>query len=245
VVVLDTIGPWGITCLEELIYDADPSQDMHVMLDSPGGDGESAIRLVRSLQARCRELTIIVPDQAKSAATLLLLGAHQIILGPTSDLGPVDPQIAVRPNYEEFIPAKHVISAVEEAAKKIQEAPETLPLYATLLSDVSSIMLQQARAALARTDDLLREALESNPSRTEVDVKILQGRLRERLVDLPQSHSAIFGAKEALAVGLPVKILASSDQQWQIIWRLWTKYFVLRQRIYEGNRNSRPIGSWT
>jgi len=24
VVVLDTIGPWGITCLEELIYDADP-----------------------------------------------------------------------------------------------------------------------------------------------------------------------------------------------------------------------------
>lgn len=62
VVVIDTIFPPSITLLEELIYDADPSQNLHLMLVSPGGDGETAIRMVRSLQSRCAELTVIVPD---------------------------------------------------------------------------------------------------------------------------------------------------------------------------------------
>ena len=34
------------------------------MLSTPGGDGETAIRLIRQAQSRCRELTVIVPDQA-------------------------------------------------------------------------------------------------------------------------------------------------------------------------------------
>jgi membrane-bound ClpP family serine protease len=47
----------------------DPQQNLHLLLDTPGGDGETAIRVVRSAQARCRELTVIVPNQAKSAGT--------------------------------------------------------------------------------------------------------------------------------------------------------------------------------
>lgn len=75
---------------------------MHLLLWFPGGDGESAVRMVRSMLHRCHELTVVVPDQAKSAATLLALGAHHIAMGPTSDLGPVDPQIQVNPNSNEF-----------------------------------------------------------------------------------------------------------------------------------------------
>ena len=43
-------------------------------------------------QSRCRKLTVIVPDQAKSAGTMFVLGADRVYMGPTSDLGPVDPQ---------------------------------------------------------------------------------------------------------------------------------------------------------
>lgn len=71
------------------------------------------MRLVRSAQARCRRLTVIVPDQAKSAATLLALGAHQILMGPTSDLGPVDPQFQLGEN--DLVSAKAIIAAVEKA----------------------------------------------------------------------------------------------------------------------------------
>ena len=92
VAVVDAIFPYAITLFEELVYDANPAQDLHLILATPGGDGETAVRLVRSAQSRCRELTVIVPDIAKSAGTVLTLGAHHILMGPVSDLGPIDPQ---------------------------------------------------------------------------------------------------------------------------------------------------------
>ncbi len=146
VVVVDVIFAASITYFEELIYDADPSQDLHMLLSSPGGDGEVAVRLVRSAQARCRELTVIVPDQAKSAATILALGAHRIVMGPTSDLGPVDPQFLV--GRGDLVAAKDIIASVEQASEAIANNPDVYPLYAALLSDVSGLMVQQARSAL-------------------------------------------------------------------------------------------------
>lgn len=86
----DVIFPMSVTYFEELIFDANPEEDLHLMLDSPGGDGETAVRLVRAAQSRCRELTIIVPNQAKSAGTVMVMGAHCILMGPTSEKALLD-----------------------------------------------------------------------------------------------------------------------------------------------------------
>lgn len=239
VVVVDAIFSYGITLFEELIYDADPGQDLHFLLYTPGGDGETAVRLVRSAQARCRKLTVVVPDLAKSAGTLLALGAHHILMGPTSDLGPVDPQFQLPDGS--LASAKAIIAAVEEASEKVQQAPDTYPIHASLLSDVTALMLQQARAALARSDDLLEEALRSNPDRTDEDVAALRRALKQPLIGKPQSHDAIFGAQEAVAAGLPVLQADPRSKQWEIIWRLWAKYFALWSRVYEGERASKVM----
>jgi ATP-dependent protease ClpP protease subunit len=92
VVLIDQLMPCSIPLFEETLFDADPKQHLHVLLRTLGGDGEAALQLAQQAQARCHELTIIVPDKAKSAGTLLALGAHNILMGPTSDLGPIDPQ---------------------------------------------------------------------------------------------------------------------------------------------------------
>jgi Serine dehydrogenase proteinase len=124
VVVVAPIYRAIVTVFEELIFDADPSEDLHLLLDTPGGDGETAVRLVRSAQARCRELTVIVPNAAKSAGTLLVMGAHHIVLGPTSDLGPVDPQLQDLRGAGLYA-AKDLIAAVEAAEGSISGNPDT------------------------------------------------------------------------------------------------------------------------
>jgi hypothetical protein len=232
IVMVDNIFPYSNTLFEELIYDANPQEDLHLMLYSQGGDGETAVRLIRAAQARCKKLTVIVPDMAKSAATLIALGAHEILMGVSSDLGPIDPQMQLKVGGP-LVAAKDIIAAVENAAAAVQSAPATYPIYASLLSDVTAIIVQQARAALARTADLLKEALQSNPDRKPQQVSDLQEKLRQPLIEIPQSHRAIFGVKEAAAVGLPVRAVASSDDQWKAIWRLWTKYVTLNMRVYE------------
>ena len=239
VVLVDVIFAHSVTYFEELVCDADPATDLHLLLYTPGGDGEIAVRLTRAAQARCRNLTVIVPDLAKSAGTLLAIGAHYILMGPTSDLGPVDPQFEIKPGS--LVSAKDIIAAVDDATRKVQEAPETYPLHASLLSDVTALMVQQARSALARTTDLLEEALKSNPNRTEEEVAALKAKLKKRLVDVPQTHSAILGASEAARIGLPVTEADPTSEQWRAIWRLWARYFALGSRVYEGARASQVI----
>jgi Serine dehydrogenase proteinase len=239
-VMIDVIFPPSVTLFEELIWDADPDQDLHVLLESPGGDGETAVRLSRAAQSRCRELTIIVPNQAKSAGTIFVIGAHHVLMGPTSDLGPVDPQFP-QPEGTGLYAAKDLIAAVEQAEAAIAANPDTYPLYAALLADVTAVMVQQARSAMERTEDLVLEALSSNPDRSEADVKRIASALKEKLIDLPRDHGAVFGARDAQAVELPVRMVHPQSEQWRMIWRLWTKYFVLDSTIYEGRTASQVL----
>jgi hypothetical protein len=245
IVMVDTIFPESVTYFEELLHGADPDRDLHLLLDSPGGDGETAVRLVRSAQARCRELTVIVPNQAKSAGTILVIGAHHILMGPTSDLGPVDPQFPDRERGGLFS-AKDLIASVDQAEAAIARNPDSYPLHVSLLADVTAVMVQQARSALARSTDLVKEALSSNPDRKDEDVERIAAGLQEILIDLPREHGAVFGAADAEKAGLPVRNADLGSEQWQIIWRLWAKYFSLRSYVYEGRLASQvtPMGPY-
>lgn len=242
IVVIDQIFPGNMTYLEELLFDADRGRPLHLLLASPGGDGESAIRMVRSIQSRCSELTVVVPDMAKSAATLLCLGADRILMGPGGDLGPVDPQFQI--GGRSLASAKEIVSAVDEAERRIQKAPETYPLFATLLSDVNMLMVLQARSALSRSEDLVREALSCGTGRTKDEIEDLANRLKQPLIEAPTSHGAVVSATYAKSLGLPVVEADPESTAWQLIWALWTRYFTLgafpngQTAVYEGRRAS-------
>lgn len=237
VVLIDELRPASITLFEETLVDADPETDLHVMLDTPGGHGETAIRLARQAQAHCKELTVVVADRAKSAGTLFALGAHRILMGPTSDLGPVDPQI--RLSDGSFSAAKAIIDAVTYAEHTVEAHPDTYPLHASLLGNLTAVQVQLARNELEHSGAQLRAALRACPGRSNNDIEPLAKKLEVRLIDEPQSHGAIVSAEDARELGLPVTELPPSDPQWQRIWRLWAKYFIVGPgRVYEGERAS-------
>jgi hypothetical protein len=240
VVLIDVIAPWSITLFEELIYNADPAKDLHLLLHTPGGDGEIAVRLVRAAQSRCREFTVIIPDQAKSAGTLLCLGAHHIGMGPTSDLGPVDPQLQFPDGRLQS--AKSIIAAVEAAEEAVKATPESYPIHASLLANVDALLVQNARAAMDRSAELMREALRSHPGRNDDEVQEIAAALHEVLIQTANSHAAIFGPSDAAKAGLPVLALDPTGDQWSRLWRLWAKYFVTGNRWYEGVRSSKDLG---
>jgi hypothetical protein len=205
VVVNDVIFPDSVTLFEELVCDASPEEDLHLILNSPGGDGETAVRLARQAQSRCKEFVVIVPDQAKSAATLLCMGAHRVLMGPTSDLGPVDPQFRVE-GIDGLVSAKDIIAAVRSAEEAVQERPETYPLHASLLSNVTALMVQQARSAMERADQVAVQALRSNPTRSLEDAQNLWEHLKDPLAIQPADHSAVFDADDATAAAARTEV---------------------------------------
>jgi hypothetical protein len=236
VVMIDQISHDSVTYFAELLHDADRAKDLHLILCSPGGDGETAVRLVRMAQRACRELTLVVPESAKSAATILALGAHHVLMGPTSDLGPIDPQIMVAKRG--FVSAKDLIAAVDRALEDVANRPDTFPLHSAMLGGIDAPAVQGARSALERTSQLARLALGSNPDRSEGQIDALADKVRKPFVNEPSYHGAVIGAVEASKAGLPIRELGQTDPHWVQIWNLWTRYFVLGEinalQVYEG-----------
>lgn len=69
-------------------------QDIFLILKSPGGEVEPAYLISKMCNRYKKNKFIIgVPAEAKSAATLLALGADELHMGAMSELGPIDPQI--------------------------------------------------------------------------------------------------------------------------------------------------------
>lgn len=232
IALIGDITPDSPLYVEEILRHRERNAGLHLLLRTDGGNGEVAVRLARQIQSACRALTILVPDEAKSAGTLLALGAHRILMGPTSDLGPIDPQMWLA-NYG-YVPAKSIAAAFREAERAAQSADSVAWFHAQALANRSAIEAQLAREAVEHTSVQLRQALQSKPNRARQQVEQLESRLRSLLITEPQSHAATISAQELRDAGLPVTELNSSDQHWLRIWELWTHYFEMPEsQVYE------------
>ena len=74
-------------------------EEVDFLIISNGGDPIVALRVITILRERFKKITVLIPFVAFSAATILALGADEIIMHPYSNLGPVDPQmLVIQPN---------------------------------------------------------------------------------------------------------------------------------------------------
>jgi ClpP class serine protease len=67
-----------------------------LFLYSRGGDVSVPWRIVSMFREFCREFSVISPYKAHSAATLISLGADEIVMGKKSELSPIDPTLTKR-----------------------------------------------------------------------------------------------------------------------------------------------------
>lgn len=67
-----------------------------LVLTTNGGLANSAYKIARFFQNQYEQFTICIPSVCKSAGTLLAVGAHRLIMGPFSELGPLDVQLYER-----------------------------------------------------------------------------------------------------------------------------------------------------
>lgn len=69
-------------------------KDIFLILRSPGGEVEPAYLISKMCNRfKLSKFVVGIPADAKSAATLLSLGADELHMGAMSELGPIDPQI--------------------------------------------------------------------------------------------------------------------------------------------------------
>jgi Serine dehydrogenase proteinase len=92
---------------------AQPEETINVILDSTGGPLDSAFRTVLFLSRYAETLNIYVPRKAKSASTLIAVGASKIFMSPFGELGPLDTQIRDPRNPTDYISALDCYQSVD------------------------------------------------------------------------------------------------------------------------------------
>ncbi len=89
-------NPIGSVChndviaLYQLLEKLGNVETIYLFIKSDGGNGQASLRLVNLLRRYCRRLVALVPLECASAATMIALGANEILMGPMAYLSPVD-----------------------------------------------------------------------------------------------------------------------------------------------------------
>ena len=76
--------------MSELLRDVGQHDTIYLFLKSDGGSGQVSLRLVSLLRQHCKRLVALVPLECASAATMITLGANEVLMGPTAYLTAVD-----------------------------------------------------------------------------------------------------------------------------------------------------------
>ncbi len=132
-----------------------------VLLHSPGGSAEAAESIVKILRARFSQIRFIVPDIAKSAATMLALSGDEILMDASGELGPIDPQFQIPRGDGSVVvaPGQAIIDQFHAMEKKIAADPRSLPVHIPILQIYAPSLYQQAQNAIKLSRNLVKEWL--------------------------------------------------------------------------------------
>src|SRR5258708_10238968 len=126
---VDSIDSFDLDQIFSALVHLNPAHDKNVVLFilSRGGEGEPAYQISKTCKSFASQKFIaVVPRHAKSAATLIAIGADEIHMGPLGQLGPIDPQIG-------GLPALGVSQALKTIASVAELYPKSAEMFARYL----------------------------------------------------------------------------------------------------------------
>lgn len=238
----DDIQPFG-----DLLVRLSHGQDFDLLLQSPGGDIDAAEKIVYMCRQIGGGFRVIVPEYAKSAATLIALASDEIIMGLASEIGPIDAQIAgPGPGGATFqTSAQSFIDEFERIKKEVDKTGNLSPAYFPLLEGLNLGFIRMCRNFMERSQKfaekwLKKYMLKENPRAAK--------KLAAELCNVKKwlSHGVVIDADEASRLGVKVRKLKQNDPLWEQIWYLHCCYGVLFRRtsiskIYESTMVSLPF----
>jgi hypothetical protein len=196
-----------------------------LLVVSGGGEASVAWRTICLMRERFKHVGVLVPQSAFSAATLLCLGADEIVMHPYGNLGPVDPQVTVRRKKQNGAGEETVRFGFEEVVSFLQFIREHAHITdQAALSTVVSKLLDDTgtyTVGLAVRGSLLSLTLGENLLRTHMTGEGESVRAKEIAEILNKKfyhHGHAVGRTEAKQIGLKIKEEPALED---LMWKVW------------------------
>lgn len=213
--------------IEQINQIPESEENIDLLIISNGGDPITSLRIVSILRERFKTITVIAPYVAYSAATILALGADEIIMHPYSNLGPVDPQLTVSRqnndgqassiqfssedirNYIEFI--KSDVGITDQA--------HLITAFSALATEVGPLPIGSSKRSQQLSLSLSIKMLE-----THMADKNKAATIAKALNTSYYHHGYAVGRKEAKDIGL--NIIYPNKELEKLIWSIWEDFSI-------------------
>jgi len=208
------------------------------MIHSPGGSGVTAEKIVEMCRKyTTKEFRVIVPNMAKSAATIIALGADKIVMGYCSELGPIDAQKFINVGgITQQLSAQSFISARENLLKELAKAKADKKEFIGYLQQLSSstvepAFIEECKREINFANDLVKKWLPQymlkvkNPSWNSRKLKQTANTIAKNLssADKRFVHGRMIGADESGSLGLGITTLQKEDPTWNLLWEIYLR----------------------
>jgi hypothetical protein len=199
------------------------SKEIDFLIISNGGDPIVSWRIISMLRERFKKVGVLLPYVAYSAATLLALGADEIIMHPFSNLGPVDPQLVYKKksgdgNIVEQLRygAEDIRNFMEFVSKDvgITDQEQKQKSFELLCKEVGSIPIGVAKRSTQLSLSMGEKLLSMH-----MDDLSKAKAIAEALSSSFFHHGYALNRLEAGKIGLPV---VNPDEELEnLLWKLW------------------------
>jgi hypothetical protein len=176
---------------------------VYVLVKSDGGDGQASLRMVHLLRQHAKRLVALVPLDAASAATMLVLGSDEILMGPMAFLTAVD--TSLRHDLSPINPENRRVSVSQDELSRVirlwqQEAKvDGANPYNAVFNHVHPLVIGAVDRSSSLSIMLCKEILSYHLADTSEAERIA----RTLNSDYP-SHNYPITIREAARIGLKV-----------------------------------------
>ncbi len=198
---------------------------LDVLLHSPGGSAEATESIVELLRARFSKIRFIIPNVAKSAATMMAMSGDELLLDERSELGPTDPQmLMIRDGQQIVAPAQAIKDQFQKAQDEINRDQSKLPSWVPILRQYGPSLLAECDNHLALARDLVSKWLERFMFAGEPDAALKANQISEYLANHNNflSHSRRVGITDLQSLGVKVLDLRNYPELHEAIRDLYT-----------------------
>jgi hypothetical protein len=201
-----------------------------LVLHSPGGDGTCVEKIVTICRAQCKHFRVIIPNRAKSAATMIAMGADEIVMGHSSEIGPIDAQVPVVvagiPRYisaQSFIDGRDSLLERYKEAKKAKE--DTKP-FLQMLASLDIPFIEECQRMMDFGREVVRNLLMKYMFAKDADARTKADKVVQMLSSVKQHkvHGRLIdGGTARTELGLNVNLLAKDSALWKNVSEYYTR----------------------
>lgn len=206
----------GMVRVIEEIPDLENKTTCHFLINSPGGGHHSSYQVGRTLRANFDTIIAYVPQSALSGGTIISLAADEVVMGPSSILGPIDPVIQFDGEAISALNFDEAFNRLQERFQEEQLKEVEVPFpYDTASKNLTMERVRDARGKLTTmvkiAEDLLEQGMLNGAPQEEIQ------ETASSLVYSFPDHSFPITREIAREIGLSVSNSEDYAEMWTIM----------------------------